>query len=132
MNILFIEDNPEFANYTKSILEANKHYVIHISKADDILLKLKQISNNEFKLIVLDIMLRKGNEVDRGGFSDVGINIYKIIREYNKTIKIVILSARTKSEIWDNFEGDDMVKYHSKPIYSDTTKFLNLINNFEE
>jgi DNA-binding response OmpR family regulator len=129
MKILFIEDNPEFASYAKSILEANGHSVDHISKADDLIPKLEKL---DYNLVVLDIMLRRGKIVEKGSYPDMGIALYKKIREKNKQIKIIVLSARSKSEIWSYFETDLNVKYHSKPIYSDTTKFLTLINYFQE
>jgi len=125
MKILFIEDNPEFLRYVKNILEKAGHNVTEVDNADDAVSAIDTISS--YDLVILDIMMMLGDIIEETEAKETGIAIYRRIREKDKKIKILILSARGKGDIWSFFEHDQNVSYHGKPIPSNYDNFLSVV-----
>ena len=121
MRILFIEDNPEFLGYVSELLRTEGHEVIEVDNADAAVNAIKDVSS--YDLVILDIMLMLGSIINQNEANETGIAIYKRIRKIDKNIRILVLSARGKGDIWDFFCDDLNATYHGKPIPSDYQKF---------
>lgn len=81
MNILFIEDEKEFAQSLKKLLELN-HYLVDLAYDGEKGLKL--LKKKDYDLIILDIMLPR---ID-------GFEVVKKIRQKQISTPIIMLTAR--------------------------------------
>lgn len=129
MRILFIEDNPEFAKYVVELLSDFDHEVNIVDNADDAVNLLSEIER-KYDLVILDIMMRLGSIIKENEASDTGIAIYKRLRSKNKNIRVLVLSALAKKDIWSAFSQDNKARYFGKPLRKDTSDFLELIREF--
>jgi two component transcriptional regulator, winged helix family len=105
MNVLLIEDQPKIANFVQMGLKEQGFVVNYYDNGDDGYL---QAMNNEYDVIVLDIMI-PGKD---------GLSILKSLRKAGRNIPVILLTAR--NELEDRLEGlnlgaDD---YISKPFLS--------------
>jgi CheY-like chemotaxis protein len=126
MNILFIEDNPDVYEPVKILLERKEHTVTVASDADSAVNEINSNLSN-YNCIILDIMMMLGSIIKENEAEDTGIAIYKRIRLINKQIRVVVLSALSKGEIWRNFQTDVNAYYQEKPVLSSSTDFLRKI-----
>jgi CheY-like chemotaxis protein len=117
MNILFIEDNPEFSKIVRTLLEARGHTVKLCDNADDTVDELKNLNN--YKIVLLDIMMMLGTKIGSEEAKETGIAIYKRLRKINSKIPIVVLTAQIKENIWSEFGADPKATYHFKPPQMD-------------
>jgi CheY-like chemotaxis protein len=129
MKILFIEDNPEFSNIVAELLRDVGHEVEIVNSADDAVAILP--SHQKFDLVILDIMMMLGSKINVSEASETGIAIYKRLRKLNKNIRVLVLTALTKKDIWTEFSGDPFAEYFGKPIPKDTSRFFAMINGSE-
>lgn len=106
MKILIIEDDVKISNFIKKGLE-EEFYTIDTSFDGQEGLYLAQIYN--YDLIILDLMLPKLD----------GLSVCKKIRETNKKIPILMLTA--KNELEDKIKGFDYGAddYLAKPFFFD-------------
>ena len=104
--ILVVEDEKDIQNIIKAFLENAKYKV---ETADDGLDAINLIQNNNYDLILLDIMLRK---ID-------GFTVCEMIRK-NSNVPIIILTALTDEENqlkgFDKLADDYITKPFSMPI----------------
>ena len=104
--ILVVEDEKDIQNIIKAFLENAKYKV---ETADDGLDAINLIQNNNYDLILLDIMLPK---VD-------GFTICEMIRK-NSNVPIIILTALTDEESqlkgFDKLADDYITKPFSMPV----------------
>ena len=104
--ILVVEDEKDIQNIIKAFLE-NAEY--KVETADDGLDAINLIQNNNYDLILLDIMLPK---VD-------GFTICEMIRK-NSNVPIIILTALTDEESqlkgFDKLADDYITKPFSMPV----------------
>ncbi|BAK80859.1 response regulator transcription factor [Candidatus Arthromitus sp. SFB-rat-Yit] len=109
MKILLAEDEKELSNAIVAILKHNYYSVDCVYNGED---ALDWILNDEYDLIILDIMMPK---ID-------GLNVLKILREKNVDVPVLILTA--KGEIDDRVIGLDLGAddYMCKPF--DIKEFL--------
>ncbi|WP_445370169.1 response regulator [Methylomonas sp. HW2-6] len=126
MRILFIEDNPDFLSIVSALLRDEKHKVVEINNADDAVKAVENDTSN-FDLVILDIMMMLGTIINENEAPETGIAIYKRLRKRNKSIRVLVLTALSKKDIWRHFETDNNVTYFGKPIPSDTKKFLDIV-----
>jgi len=80
MNILLIEDEPKVATFIKKGLEEQFH---HVTLAYDGLMGRKMALEENFELIILDVVLPHIN----------GFEVCKQIRQFKKEVPILMLSA---------------------------------------
>ncbi len=113
MNILFIEDNPEFASAITTLLIDRGHNVTLCDNADDAVQAIPTLE--KYRVIILDIMMMLGSVVQSSEGRETGIAIYKRIRKVNPKIRIVVLTAQNKMDIWADFQQDTNVLFHHKP-----------------
>ncbi|GDZ95026.1 two component transcriptional regulator [Planktothrix agardhii CCAP 1459/11A] len=104
MNVLLIEDQPKIAKFVQMGLKEQGFVVNYYDNGDDGYL---QAMNNEYDVIVLDIMI-PGKD---------GLSILKSLRKAGRNIPVILLTAR--NELEDRLEGlnlgaDD---YISKPFF---------------
>lgn len=129
MRILFIEDNPDFAEPTTEILESFGHSVETIDSADDAVTAIERIHN--FDVVLLDVMLMLGSKIKASEANETGIAIYKRIRNVAPKMRIVFLSALSKSDIGQSVEYDQFTSYYGKPIPKDTSRFRRIVEGSE-
>lgn len=113
MNILFIEDNPEFSSTLITLLTVRGHTVTLCDNADEAVQAIPSLG--KYGVIILDIMLMLGSIIKSAEARETGIAIYKRIRNANPKIRIVVLTAQNKMDIWDDFRSDTRVCFHHKP-----------------
>lgn len=103
LKILIVDDEPRIRQVVKEYASASNY---DIDEAEDGLEAINKCENNKFDLVVLDIMLPKLN----------GIEAAKKIKEINKDINIIMLSA--KGEEYDKLLGFDVGAddYVTKPF----------------
>ena len=123
MKILFIEDNPDVYEPVTGLLERRGHTVKVTPDADT---AVREINSQlaSYNCIVLDIMMMLGTIIEEGEAEDTGIAIYKRIRNKDTKIRVVVLSALSKGDIWKHFQGDPFVTYQAKPVLASSIDFM--------
>ncbi|MGB0777845.1 MAG: response regulator transcription factor [Flavobacteriaceae bacterium] len=113
--ILLVEDDPNFGIVLKDYLSLNNYTVTH---AKDGLEGLIMFKNDEFDLCILDVMMPR-----KDGFS-----LASDIRETNKSVPIIFLTAKTmKEDVLKGYQvgADD---YLNKPFDSEVLLYkINVI-----
>lgn len=104
MNVLFVEDEAKIANFVQAGLKEQGFVVDYCDNGDEGYLRA---SNNEYDVIVLDIMV-PGKD---------GLWILKQLRRSGRNVPVILLTAR--NELDDRLEGlnlgaDD---YIAKPFF---------------
>jgi two-component system, OmpR family, alkaline phosphatase synthesis response regulator PhoP len=101
--ILIIEDDPDIADLLELHL---KDLELNLDRAEDGELGLTKALDNDYELVILDVMLPKLN----------GLDVCKKIREDKKSLPILMLTA--KSEEFDKVLGLELGAddYLSKPF----------------
>ncbi len=103
LNILYIEDEEEIRNNLKKTLDlmCNQTFAVEsVQKAKEIL------ENNRIDIIISDINLPKTN----------GLDFIKDIREINKEIPVIIISAYTEKDFLIEATRLKLIDYLVKPI----------------
>lgn len=115
MKVLIVEDNFELADIYRTILNNNKIVADIVDSVREF--KLKDINN--YDMVLLDVNLPDGD----------GLNILKNIRENNKEISIIMISARVESDtLIKGLElgADDYIK---KPVdFDELIARINMIH----
>ena len=119
MNILFIDDHPEFLKEMADQLEDHGHTVKRCLRADDAVGELDRI--NDYDLIILDIMMRLGTMIRPEEAPETGIAIYKRLRRLAAKLPVLVVSALAKDRFWQQsgFAQDPHAAYFGKPLGSD-------------
>lgn len=119
MNILFIDDHPEFLREMADQLEDNGHTVKRCLQADDAVRELGQIA--EYQVVVLDIMMRLGSLIAPDEAAETGIAIYKRVRRVAAELPVLVVSALSKDRFWQQcgFGKDPRAVYFAKPLGAD-------------
>jgi len=112
LNILFLEDNEEFAKNTIEFLEIYFNKVLH---SNNIKGALCLYDENRTDVIISDIKVSDGN----------GLNFISAIREKNKEIPIVVLSAHKDEDFLFKAIPLNITSYEMKPL--SYNKFLDLL-----
>ena len=90
MKILLVEDEKQISDYiTKGLLEAG-YLVDTVDNGED---AISYATNNDYSLILLDIMIPKKN----------GIEVVKYLKKQKNNIHIILISA--KDQIQDKVLG---------------------------
>jgi CheY-like chemotaxis protein len=126
VNILFIEDNPDVYEPVGRLLERKGHSVKIINNADEAVLEIPDIK--KYDVVVLDIMMMLGSIIKEDEACETGIAIYKRIRNVDEKIRIVILTALSKGEIWQYVNEDKNVYYQEKPIFASSDEFISKVS----
>ena len=125
MRILLIEDDADFYPSILELLEPRGHKLTVCDEADDAVTEIERL--NEYDLIILDLIMRLGTKIKDEDAEETGIAIYRLIRKAHKQIPIIVLSARKKKYIWAPFSADPSVTYVGKPLRSNCTAFIELV-----
>ena len=88
--ILYVEDDASLSYLTKDTLEFEGYEVVHCADGES---ALEKFTSDSFDLALLDVMLPKMD----------GFSLAKIIREKDKNIPIIFLTAKSLKE--DKIEG---------------------------
>lgn len=118
MNILLVEDNINISKLIKKGLSYKKY---EIETAYDGRVGLQKALSFVYDLIILDVMLPELN----------GIEVCRLIREKNKEIPILILSARSTQDYYESAKEAGANAYMIKPfLFEDFYKQIdNLAGN---
>jgi len=104
--ILLVEDDQNFGDVLRSYLEMHDY---HVTLATDGELGFEAFKNGEFDLCIFDVMMPKKD----------GFTLAKEVREENKEVPIIFLTAKTlKEDVIEGFKigADD---YIAKPFNSE-------------
>ena len=126
MNISLIEDEPDCYETYQALLEARGHKVTVYRGADDTIKAMNTVCKSD--VVILDLMMRLGTKIDPAEAGETGTALYRRIRAFEKKVPIIVLTARSKSEVWEDFKDDKHVCYLGKPV-SDTEEFYFTIEN---
>ena len=114
LNLLYVEDNPEARESTILILEEFFNNIIIAVNGEDGFEKFEENQNN-INLIITDINMPKLN----------GLEMIKKIRELNKIIPILVLSAHDDSNFFTKSIKLGVEGYLLKPI--DIDQFMDIL-----
>ncbi|WP_321777533.1 response regulator transcription factor [Sulfurimonas sp.] len=103
LNILFLEDNEEFAKNTTSVLNIYFKKVFH---SNNIIDAMTLFDTYKIDVIISDIKVKGGN----------GLNFIKEVREKNEDVPIVILSAHKDENFLFKAIGLNLLSYELKPL----------------
>jgi DNA-binding response OmpR family regulator len=129
MKILLIDDSWEFTEPVKYLLERDGYIVDVIDESDNANDVIEKKIFGEYELIILDVMFTVGETFKLGDNPEVGIFLYRKIREYNKKIPIIIVSSLNRKLFEKYFEGDNLVKYVEKPLTKKIEELKTAIRN---
>lgn len=125
MNISLIEDDPDCGEDFRIMLGCRGHLVEVYDAADDVVSSIAKIVESD--IVLLDLMMQLGTAIRPSEAQETGIAIYKRLRKVSDRVPILVVSARSKSEVWGDFEGDPFVGYLGKPV-KDVTELLGAIS----
>ncbi|MEA3554944.1 MAG: response regulator [Campylobacterota bacterium] len=117
VKILFVEDETDLVTIISDTLNKLKANFETAENGQVALEKFKE--HNDFDLIVTDINMPIMN----------GLELIKNIREFNKEIPVIIMSAHTEPEYIKSAEELGIDNYLLKPF--DFIKFINIISTLE-
>lgn len=127
MNIVLIEDEPDCSETYEVLLADRGHSVTVFSEADDVVEQLDSIAKAD--LVILDLMIQLGTKLTADEAPETGIAIYYRLRKLNAKLKIVVLTARSRSEVIEYFSGDNFVRFNVKPV-SDLDEFYETVEHW--
>tara|TARA_B100001059_G_C17827875_1_gene582634 strand:+ start:2408 stop:2785 length:378 start_codon:yes stop_codon:yes gene_type:complete len=122
--ILIVEDDKYFSSDLAELLEFEGIDSIVKNSADEFWPELNNLDS--YDAILLDIMMRKGENLASKSDGETGELLYKEIRSRNKNIKVIVLSAKNKNEISLNFNKPN-VCYLAKPLSGSLDELLELL-----
>ena len=117
VKILFVEDETDLVTIISDTLNKLKANFETAENGQVALEKFKE--HNDFDLIVTDINMPIMN----------GLELIKNIREFNKEIPVIIMSAHTEPEYIKSAEELGVDNYLLKPF--DFIKFINIISTLD-
>jgi len=117
IKILFVEDEEDLSNIISDTL--NKLQANFKTAANGKIALEKFNEDKDFDLIVTDINMPVMN----------GLELIKNVREVNKEIPVIIMSAHTEPEYIKSAEELGVQNYLLKPF--DFIKFINLVSQLE-
>ena len=103
LNLLFLEDNLEFAKNTIEALNLHFKEIYHYDNIQD---ALSAFLVQKIDVVISDIVLKDGN----------GLDFIVEIREFNKTIPIIVLSAYKDEEFLFKAIPLNILSYEVKPL----------------
>jgi CheY-like chemotaxis protein len=119
VNVLVVEDEPEFWTSVKGLLELFDIYSVHIAESTGEALEIIKNSGKRFHACVLD---RGMNDVDR--------NEFHLIDKFGKTIPFIIMSARDDNEKTFECARRGAKAYIRKGVPEFDYKLVSNINKF--
>lgn len=125
MNILFVEDNPDFSGPASDVLEALGHAVTVVDSADAFVEIEEKLAN--FDLAIIDVMMRLGTKIQAKEAPETGIAIFRRLRRRHPRMPVLFLTALARREIAEIVQFDNITGYHGKPIPRDTSSLENVI-----
>ena len=117
LNLLFLEDNIEFAQNTVETLKLYFNKIYHHTKIED---ALKTFKTEDIDIIISDIKLGDEN----------GLDFIIAVRELDKDIPIIVLSAHKDEEFLFKAIPLNIQSYELKPLsYMKLISLLNKISS---
>lgn len=113
--ILVIEDDRSFADDFLYFLNKNGHKCDYASNSNDALEYIKNI--NKYDLVTMDLMMYRGNSLkDEEPNLSTGVILFKIIRKKNRSIPIIVITAKSRDEVNNVLKDDANTNIVTKPI----------------
>lgn len=114
-NILYIDND---AIMTEVMLHGFKedgtHQVKYVKSPDEAADIIK--SGEHFALVILDIMMRKGNLTAKPGETQTGFILHRLIRERWTYVPIIVLSVFNQNKASEAMRKDGNLTWLRKPI----------------
>ncbi|MCX6076124.1 MAG: response regulator [Campylobacterales bacterium] len=117
LNLLFLEDNEEFANNTIEFLGIYFKNIFHATSVQN---AIKLFNDNKVDVIISDIKVHDGS----------GLAFVQKVRETNNEIPIVILSAHKEEDFLFKAIRLRIISYELKPLSYD--KFMKLLERLQD
>jgi CheY-like chemotaxis protein len=115
--ILIIDDNEEFAENIKEILEDED---LHAQVANDGPSGLSALAENEFDLVITDMKMPGMN----------GLEVIRFIKEKWPALPVIVISAYARDELLEQAEKEGALGILSKPVDMEyLTRFVNKVAN---
>ena len=106
LNLLFLEDNPEYAKNTIEFLSSYFHTIYHATNVND---SIELFNKETIDVIISDVKVENGN----------GLDFIVSVRESNQEIPIVVISAHKDTEFLLKAIPLQIFSYEIKPIRFD-------------
>lgn len=114
-NVLIIEDDRIFADDLVFFVELLGHQCTYISNADDVMDNIQSIPSYDH--ILLDLMMYKGASLpEDSGDRSTGEILFEKIRDISPHVKIIIITAKNRSEIDQSILIDKNTEVIVKPV----------------
>ena len=107
ISVLVVDDNPMNLSVIKGLLSPTKMYVVAVESGKE---ALTQLQDNHYNLVLLDHMMP---EMD-------GLETLERIREFNKTIPVIALTANYISNGVEFYTSKGFDGYLAKPVDGET------------
>ncbi|MFA6137044.1 MAG: response regulator [Sulfurimonas sp.] len=117
LNLLFLEDNEEFASNTIEFLSLYFKNIFHATTVQN---AIELFNNNKVDVIISDIKVKDGS----------GLTFVQKVRETNSEIPIVILSAHKDEDFLFKAIRLHITSYELKPLSYD--KFMKLLEMLQD
>ncbi len=118
MKIVIIEDDPDAVENYRLL---KKHHSVSIyTDAEGVITDLNEVVKKD--IIILDIMMELADSMDPEEAKETGIALYQRIRAKNKKVPILVISARSRSELLQAFPKDTKLNIVEKPIDLETLR----------
>ncbi len=114
MRISLIEDEPDCYEGLQELLSSRKHSVKVYEDADDVVDHMDEIAKSD--VVVLDLMMQLGLKIKPSEAPETGIAIYKRLRKLNDRVRVIVMTARLKADVWSEFQADPNAYYIGKPV----------------
>lgn len=136
MRILYIEDNPDVSGPVSRLFRRHSHKVVVAAGDIDALSQINVL--NSFDIVVLDIMMMNESDLlELNENEDTGIALLRKIRDTNKDIPVLILTALSKDQLKEEMGVNNSfqsITYFQKPVTSgNNTNLLHMLEgDFED
>jgi len=126
MKILLFDDSYEYFESANYMLIREGYTVDIIDNSLDAYNKTENIDG--YDVILLDLMfIAEGINLEEN--PEVGILLYKRIRNRNKKIPIIIVSALNEKRLMNYWDKDENTTYISKPLSQEAKELINAIKS---
>jgi len=121
--ILVIDDDKFFTEDIEMLLDFEDIPTEIVNSSDELFDRLPNIS--DYSSILLDIMFRRGKKLKDNSNLESGEVFFNLIREKNKKIPIIILTAKNKEEL--NIALDEKTYFFRKPLGDSISEIIGII-----
>ena len=102
LKILWVEDDAQKLKGLVKPLEKDGHKIIFAEDKEE---ALNRIENNDFNLIIVDLIIPTGEQDNNGKNHFVGVDLIKILKQKNIAAPIIVLSVVRDYDIIEELQS---------------------------